>query len=143
MDQQKIIMTFSTPPMPEDMEVIARAALDNLPEEIMERCEDLEIVVEELPDEAVEQELDLDDPYDLLALYRSGKEITPGVERKVAQDDDVLILYRRPILDLWCETGEDLALTIRNVMVEELGTYFEFSEEDIEEMSARHYQGLF
>lgn len=143
MDQQKIIMTFSTPPMPEDMEVIARAALDNLPEEIMERCEDLEIVVEELPDEAVEQELDLDDPYDLLALYRSGKEITPGVERKVARDDDVLILYRRPILDLWCETGEDLALTIRNVMVEELGTYFEFSEEDIEEMSARHYQGLF
>jgi predicted Zn-dependent protease with MMP-like domain len=143
MDQQKIIMTFSTPPMPEDMEVIARAALDNLPEEIMERCEELEIVVEELPDEAVEQELDLDDPYDLLALYRSGKEITPGVERKVAQDDDVLILYRRPILDLWCETGEDLALTIRNVMIEELGTYFEFSEDDIEEMSARHYQGMF
>lgn len=143
MDQQKIIMTFSTPPMAEDMEVIARAALDNLPEEIMERCEELELVVEEIPDESVEQELDLDDPYDLLALYRSGKEIAPGVQRKVAQDDDILILYRRPILDLWCETGEDLALTIRNVMIEELGTYFEFSEEEIEEMSARHFQGLF
>ncbi len=135
-------MTFSTPPSTEDMEGMAKDALDNLPEEILERCEELSLQIEDIPDEAVELELDLDDPYDLLALYRSGREIVPGVEHKKAQDDDVLILYRRAILDLWCETGEDLTLTIRNVMIEELGTYFEFSEDDIEEMSARHFQGM-
>ena len=87
-------------------------------------------------------ELDLDDPFDLLILYKSGKEISPGVVRKTANDDDVLILFRRPILDLWCESGEDLSLLVRTAMVEELGRHFEFSDDDIEEMSERHYQGM-
>lgn len=141
MDQQRIIMNFSVPPSADDLEVIAREALDNLPEEILELCEDLAIEVEDFPDETVEAEMELDDPYDLLALYRSGKQISPGVQKKVANDDDVLILYRRPILDMWCETGEDLAHIVREVMIEELGNNFEFSEDEIEEMARRHYQG--
>lgn len=141
MDQQRIIMNFSVPPSADDLEVMAREALDNLPEEILELCEDLAIEVEDFPDETVESEMELDDPYDLLALYRSGKQISPGVQKKVANDDDVLILYRRPILDMWCETGEDLAHIVREVMIEELGNNFEFSEDEIEEMARRHYQG--
>lgn len=141
MDQQRIIMNFSVPPSAEDLEVMAREALDNLPEEILELCEDLAIEVEDFPDETVESEMELDDPYDLLALYRSGKQIAPGVQKKVANDDDVLILYRRPILDMWCETGEDIAQIVREVMIEELGNNFEFSEDEIEEMARRHYQG--
>src|SRR5690606_29385372 len=108
---------------------------------ILELCEDLAIEVEDFPDETVESEMELDDPYDLLALYRSGKQIAPGVQKKVANDDDVLILYRRPILDMWCETGEDIAQIVREVMIEELGNNFEFSEDEIEEMARRHYQG--
>lgn len=141
MDQQRIIMNFSVPPSAEDLEVMAREALDNLPEEILELCEDLAIEVEDFPDETVESEMELEDPYDLLALYRSGKQISPGVQKKVANDDDVLILYRRPILDMWCETGEDLAQIVREVMIAELGNNFEFSDDEIEEMAGRHYQG--
>ncbi len=141
MDQQRIIMNFSVPPSADDLEVIAREALDNLPEEILELCEELAIEVEDFPDETVEAEMELDDPYDLLALYRSGKQIAPGVQKKVANDDDVLILYRRPILDMWCETGEDLSHIVREIMIEELGNNFEFSEDEIEEMARRHYQG--
>jgi len=51
----------------------------------------------------------------------------------------VLILYRRSILDVWCETGEDLTPIIREAMIEEIGNHFDVSEDDIEEMSARHY----
>lgn len=142
MDQQRIIMNFSVPPGTDDLEVIAREAFDNLPEEILELCDALSISIEDFPDETTEAELELDDPYELMALYKSGKQISPGVERKVANDDDVLILYRRPILDVWCETGEDIAQVVRDVMIEELGNNFDFSEDEIEEMARRHYQGM-
>lgn len=142
MDQQRIIMNFSVPPSTDDLEVIARDALDNLPEEILDLCEALSIAIEDFPDEATEAELEIDDSYELMALYRSGKQISPGVERKVANDEDVLVLYRRPILDMWCETGDELSQVVRDVMIEELGNNFDFSDDEIEEMARRHYQGM-
>lgn len=142
MNRQQLIMNFSVPPSLDDLQVIAQDALDTLPEEIVEFCEDLTVVVEEFADEAIQDELDLDDPYDLIALYRSGKQIAPGVESKVANDDDVLIIYRRSLLDMWCETGEDLNAIVRQAMIEELGHNFDFSDEEIDEMAQRHYQGM-
>ncbi|MFA5591818.1 MAG: metallopeptidase family protein [Micavibrio sp.] len=135
-------MNFSLPPSQDDIETMAKGIVESLPEEILEHCEDLAIMVEDFADDATQAEMDLDDPYDLVALFRSGKEISPGVERKVANDDDVLIFYRRPILDLWCETQDDLTSLLREVMIEELAVNFDFSEEEIEEMAARHYQGM-
>lgn len=142
MEQQRIIMNYSVPPSAEDVLVMAQEAFDVLPEEILEFCDTLTIEIEEFPDDTTETELDLEDPYELLALYKSGKEISPGVESKVADADDVLVLYRRPILDFWCDSGSDLTTVIREVMIEELGGRFEFSEKDIEEMIARHHQGM-
>ena len=135
-------MNFSAPPTAEDIETMAKAIFESLPEEILEFCEDMGLVVEEFADDATQSEMELDDPYELVALFKSGKEISPGVERKVANDDDVLILYRRPILDLWCYTQDDLNNLIREVMIEELATSFDFSEDEIEEMTVRHYQGM-
>ena len=143
MSQQRINLSFSAPPNQDDILEMAREIFETLPEEILEHCESLAIQCEEVADEATEVEMDLDDPYELLALYRSGKEIARGVQRKVANDDDVLILYRRPILDMWCEIGEDLKDILREVMIEELGQNFDFSEDEIEEMARRHHQGLF
>ncbi len=142
MTGRQIIMNYSMPPGLDDLEVIAANAMELLPEELLEFCEGLAIRVEEFPDDATEMELELEDVYELLALYRSGKEISPGVERKTANDDDVLILYRRPILDMWCETSEDLTGLIRQVMIEEMGRHFEFSEDEIDEMTQRHFQAL-
>jgi predicted Zn-dependent protease with MMP-like domain len=142
-EAQKIIMNYTTPPTHEDIEVLAAECLLGLPDELQEFVEGLAVAVDELADETIEQELDLDDPYELVALYRSGGEISPGVVRKTANDDDVLILFRRPILDMWCETGDDLAVLVRQILIEELGRHFEFPEEDIDEMVARHFQGLF
>lgn len=139
--QNRIIMNFSGPPSADDLMAIAQATLESLPEEIMEFCDSLTVQIEEVPDEAIENDLDLDDPYELVALYRSGTQIAPGVQKKVANDDDVLILFRRPLLDLWCETCDDLNVLVRQVMIEELGQNFDFSEDDIDEMSRRHYQG--
>ena len=135
-------MNFTVPPSADDLEVIAGGVLEQLPEELAEFSDGLSVVIEELPDETVEQDLDLEDAYDLLALYKNGKEISPGVERKTANDDDVLLLYRRSILDAWCENVDDLSALIRHIIIEELGRHFDFSEDEIDEMNERHYQGM-
>lgn len=142
LSKQQIIMNFTTPPSVDDLMAIARDVLQNLPDELLEMCEDTVPWIEEFPDEVIMQEMDLGDTYDLLALFRSGDEISPGVQKKVANDDDALVLFRRPILDLWCETGDDLNVLVREVIIQELGRAFEFSEDDISEMVARHHQGL-
>ncbi|HOO81317.1 MAG TPA: metallopeptidase family protein [Alphaproteobacteria bacterium] len=142
MSAKQIIMNFTVPPSIDDLNVMAASILESLPEELLEFCDSLAISLDEFPDETLEQELELEDTYELLALYRSGKEISPGVEKKTANDEDVLVLFRRPILDMWCEIGEDLGGLLRQVMIEELGKYFDFSEDEIEEMSERHYQGM-
>jgi len=142
MSQHEIIMNFSAPPSPDDFTVIAKEQLEIMPDELMEHIADLVIEIEDMPDDTTEAELELDDPYELLALYKSGKQISPGVEKKSANDNDTLVLYRRPVLDMWCESGEDLTSVIRDVMIEEIANNFEFSEDDIEEMTSRHYQGM-
>ncbi|MDH5723398.1 MAG: metallopeptidase family protein [Alphaproteobacteria bacterium] len=141
MNYNQIIMNYTTAPNLEDLEIIAQSVFETLPEEIAEYCEEMVLLVEEMADEVIESELDLDDPFDLLALYKSGKEISPGVERKNAKDDDCLMLFRRPILDMWCESYEDLTSIIRQIMIEELGRCFDFSDGEIDEMVRRHYQG--
>lgn len=143
MERQDIIMSFSLPPSAEDLEAIAKAVLEHLPEEILELCEDMGIRVDEIADDILESELDLEDPFELVCLFRSGNEISPGVIKKIANDEDVLIIFRRPLLDLWCETAEELNALVRQVMIEELGQNFDFSEDEINEMTRRHYQGMF
>ena len=78
----------------------------------------------------------------MLALYRNGSEVSPGIEKKEADDDDTLFLYRRPILDVWCENCEDITSLIREVIIEEIGKALNFSEEEIDEMTSRHHQHL-
>ncbi len=142
MSCQQIIMNYTVAPSLDDLDCLASVVMETLPDELMRDCEALVVVVEDMADETTVNDLDLDDAFELLALYKSAKEIAPGIERKVANDDDVLVLYRRAILDMWCETGEDLTGLIRQVIIEELGRYFDFSDDDIEEMSERHYQGM-
>jgi predicted Zn-dependent protease with MMP-like domain len=133
-------MNFTMSPSLDDLAVMARQILESLPDELSASCEELGLQVEEFPDEAIEEEMDLETPYELLALFRSGKEIAPGVQKKVANEDDVLLLFRRPILDLWCETGDDLTSLVREVVIEEIARGLEFSEDDIKEMILRAHQ---
>ena len=137
MSKQEIIMNYSSAPTADDITVLAMQVINSLPDEIAEACEELGLQVEEFPDETIEAEMELETPYELLAVYKSGKELSPGVEKKVANDDDILLLFRRPILDLWCETGDDLANLVREVVIEEIARSQEFSENDIVEMLKR------
>lgn len=142
MDAKQIIMNFTMPPGMDDLDVIASGIIETIPEELAEYCTDLVVQIEEVPDDALQSDLELDDPFELLALFRSGKELTPGVEKKSGAEEDRLMLFRRPILDLWCENGEDLTTLMREVIIEEIARNFDFEDDAIDEMTARHYQGM-
>lgn len=142
MDRKQIIMHFSVPPSMEDIQVLASAAAETLPDELLGFCEGLAILVEDMPDETTQSELDLEDAYELLALFKSGKEIAPGILKKTANDDDVLVIFRRPLLDVWCETGEELDAIVRQVMIEELGRNFDFSDDEIEIMNRNYVRAV-
>ena len=49
----------------------------------------------------------LDSPFDILGLYR-GVALPHKSVSDPRPDLDMIFLYRRPILDYWCESGEDL-----------------------------------
>ena len=122
---------FTVPPGLADMEAIARAALATIPEELRRHVGDVVIRVEEFPDEETEADMELDSPFDLLGLYR-GVSLDRKSVHDVRHDVDMIFLYRRPILDYWSETGEDLISIVRHVLIHEIGHHFGLSDEDME-----------
>jgi len=127
--------TFSEPPGADDIEAIARTALAALPPELRNPVEGVVIRVDEFPDARTEAELELESPFDLLGLYH-GVSIDRRSVSDTPEDVDMIFLYRRPILDYWCESGDDLAHVVRHVLIHEIGHHFGFSDEDMERIEA-------
>ncbi len=119
------------PPGLAEMETMARAALKTIPEKLRRHVRGVVIRVDEFPDAETEREMGLESPFDILGLYRG-----VSLDRKsvfdTPTDVDMIFLYRRPILDYWCETGEDLTHVIRHVLIHEIGHHFGLSDEDME-----------
>ncbi|MDX2103816.1 MAG: metallopeptidase family protein [Alphaproteobacteria bacterium] len=124
---------FGTPPTLDDIAALAEAALGTLPQELRRLAGTVLLRVEDFPDSDTEQEMQLDSPFELLGLYR-GRPLTERSVSSVATEPDMVFLYRRPILDLWCEEGEDLATLVRHVLIHEIGHHFGFSDEDMERL---------
>ena len=72
----------------------------------------------------------LDSPFDLLGLYR-GVALPLKSVSDPRPEIDMIFLYRRPILDYWCESGDDLYEVVRHVMIHEIGHHFGFSDADM------------
>lgn len=122
---------FTTPPDIADIEALAREAMAFVPTQLRRWAGDVVVRVEEFPDEETADEMGLETPFDLLGLYRGVDMVRKSV-LDVPQDVDMIFLYRRPILDYWCETGEDLRDLVRHVLVHEIGHHFGFSDEEME-----------
>jgi predicted Zn-dependent protease with MMP-like domain len=114
-----------------DIEALADRALATIPAELKAHLGPLVIRVEEFPDEETEEEMELESPFDILGLYR-GVALPHQSISTPRTEIDMVFLYRRPILDYWCETGEDLAAVVRHVLIHEIGHHLGFSDDDME-----------
>jgi predicted Zn-dependent protease with MMP-like domain len=115
----------------EDISRLAEQAFRALPEALLRHARDVVIRVEDFPDAETMETMELDTPFDLLGLYR-GVDLPRRSVLDSGRLPDIVHLYRRPILDEWCESGERLEDIVRNVLVHEIGHHFGFSDEEME-----------
>lgn len=123
---------FSRAPSLDDIEAIARAAFETLPETFRNLVTGIVFRVDDFPDAETEREMGLQSPFELMGLY-SG---VPVGEKDAGMQTapDMIFLYRRPLLDYWCETEEDLTHLVRHVLIHEIGHHFGLSDDDMERL---------
>jgi len=118
-----------------DMEAMAHAAFERLPDHFRKMCEGVIIRVDDFPTEEVLDEMEAESEFDLLGLFQ-------GTGLPFRSNDDLprlpnmIWLYRRPILDYWAEHDETLGTIITHVLVHEIGHHFGLSDADMEEIEA-------
>jgi predicted Zn-dependent protease with MMP-like domain len=123
-------MSDRLPPSLAEIEELAQRALGTIPRRLKRHLGRVVIQVEEFPDDETEAAMGLESPFDILGLYR-GVALPHKSVSDTRPDLDMIFLYRRPILDYWCESGEDLAHLVRHVLIHEIGHHFGFSDEDM------------
>jgi predicted Zn-dependent protease with MMP-like domain len=118
-------------PSQDEIEAMAQAALATIPQKLKRHLGPVVIRVDDFPDAETEEQMGLDSPFDILGLYRG-----VALPLKSVSDPrpsiDMIFLYRRPILDYWCDTGEPLQTIVRHVLIHEIGHHFGFSDDDME-----------
>ena len=123
----------SLAPSLDDIEAIARAGFDSLPESFRDLCGQIPLVIQDFPGEDVLLEMDLESPFEILGLFQ-GPDL--AMRDSGTPDPTMIFLYRRPILDYWAEHEETLAAIVRNVLVHEIGHHFGLSDADMERIEA-------
>lgn len=122
-------------PSLEDIEALAAQALADIPAVLREKVSGVVIRVDEFADEETLGEMGIDDPFTLTGLYR-GVPVKDKSSLAVAPMPDMIFLYRRPILDEWCETGGPLGALVREVLIHEIGHHFGFSDDDMDALDS-------
>jgi predicted Zn-dependent protease with MMP-like domain len=133
LETKSIFVGFTVPPSTDDIQQIAEIIIDGLPDGMRKHTggKRLKAVVEDFPDAFIEQELELETPFDLLGCYQSCSPAQRG-NTKGGRKEDTIYLYRRPILDMWADGNEDLTRLINRVILHEIGTHFGFTQDDID-----------
>lgn len=127
---------FNSPPDLADFEAMAHEALKSIPDHLRSNVTDVVIRVDDFPDENIQRDMGLQNPFELLGLYQ-GVPLDAKSVSDAPQDIDIVYLFRRPLLDYWCETGEELEHLVRHVLIHEIGHHFGFSDDDMTRLETR------
>jgi predicted Zn-dependent protease with MMP-like domain len=122
--------SFGSPPSLEELEVLARLALEALPEPFQRHLGGVVLTVEEFADGATLASMGIEDAFDLTGLYEG---IPIGEKEAVhsAALPDRIRLFRRPILDEWADGEERLEALVRHILIHEVGHHFGLSDADM------------
>jgi predicted Zn-dependent protease with MMP-like domain len=120
----------------DDFQTIAEAAYAALPEEFRALTRDVGIRIEDFAEADVLRELGIENEFDLMGLFQGIGLAQDNAVPMTGQMPNQVVLYRRPVLDYWCENEETLGHVITHVLVHEIGHHFGLSDEDMENIEA-------
>ena len=121
-------------PSAADIEALAESAYRRMPATFRQLCDALVIQVVDFPDDETLDDLDAESEYDLLGLFRGrGLPDRPAVA-ETGEMPNMIWLYRRPLLDFWCEGDDSLGAVVTHVLIHEIGHHFGLSDKDMEEI---------
>ena len=121
---------ISTAPKSSQLESLAHETLAAMPPQFAAHLGDIVLVVEEWPSDELLDHFGMESPYELTGLYEG----TPIGEKSVSDSGampDRIVLFRRPLLEEWVETGVALDALIAHVVVHEVGHHFGLSDADM------------
>ena len=114
-------------------------AMTMIPDRFRDAMKNIAIVVEDEPSARARADVGLEPPDTLLGLYEG----TPLTERQWAHGNvlpDKITLFQMPIEDASSDR-EDVIVAIAETLIHEVGHYFGLSEEEIEEIEERYWNG--
>ena len=123
-------------PSLDDFARLARDAFAALPDPFRSLAGEVLIRVDDFADEETLAIFDMQDPFELTGLYQ-GVDIGQRDGLGPAPEASRIFLYRRPILDVWCERGDvGLSVIIAHVLIHEIGHHFGLDDDDIDAIEA-------
>lgn len=130
MDEAEHRRRHGPAPSAADIEAIARATLDALPEPFASHLKDVVLQVEEFASDEILESMGIDDPFDLTGLYEGLPLNQKSVDISGTLPDRIL-LFRRPILDEWADGEHSLERLVAHILIHEAGHHFGFSDADM------------
>lgn len=118
------------PPTAEDMERMAQAVIDALPDDFREPLRSVVVRIEEFATREQLDSVDIRSKWNLTGLYEG----RPLDEQSIWDPGDlppVISLFRQPLVREWRETGVDFEDLVRHVVIHEAGHHFGFSDEEM------------
>jgi predicted Zn-dependent protease with MMP-like domain len=130
-------LALARAPTADDVVAIGTAILNGLPSELRTLVAHVPIRVQDWPDDATLDALEIEDPLDLTGLYAA----VPLGERAgmavPSAEPEMIYLYRMPILFEWCERGCALEEVVFDVLTHEIGHHFGMDEDAVLRMEGR------
>ena len=132
MEDKAELMGFTVPPSLDDLQEIAEDIVSQLPREMAKYIGKLKVEFEDFPDDFIEEQLELTDPYDVLGVFQSAAPTAVNNSTRPEKRQNLIYLYRRSILDQWAETEETLSWLINRIILTEIGHHYNMTEAEVD-----------
>jgi predicted Zn-dependent protease with MMP-like domain len=118
----------------QNFEHLVAQALDELPQEFQDKLDNVEVIVEDWPDQETMRRAGVPHPAALLGFYH-GIPQTKRSHRYTLVLPDKISIYRRPI-EMRCRTVDEVRATIRRVLRHEIAHHFGLDDARLREIGA-------
>jgi predicted Zn-dependent protease with MMP-like domain len=124
----------------EEFRELVEEAIDTIPAKFARQVRNVAIVIEDAASEELLDEMEIDDPSELLGLYQG----TPLNERGWGYGNslpDRITLFQEAIEADAADDDTEIIVAIGETLIHELGHYFGMTEEQIMDIEERYWRG--